>query len=217
MPSYILFGRGLKRDRIARRLFSVARGNRVDPIEEQPVLCSRLVSCLTQGYERPWTKPHLARSAGDGIAEGPGLRTIRADPEPQVGTVRIFARLGRANPRHRQPAADMCGHNPRSASIPFSAHILIRLSSLDKGEFRGMLVDCRIAFRQLFINNSSTVRADHWSFQSGAGGEAWAPPPPPTPWANRQGNPGSRGSSPSQYGSLYPLLLAGLIDHSAAA
>ena len=31
----------------------------------------------------------------------------------------------------------------------------------------------------------------------GAGGEARAPPPLPTPWVDRQGNPGSRGSYPS--------------------
>jgi hypothetical protein len=33
----------------------------------------------------------------------------------------------------------------------------------------------------------------------GAGGEAWAPPPLPTPWASRQGNPGSCGFCPSSW------------------
>jgi hypothetical protein len=40
------------------------------------------------------------------------------------------------------------------------------------------------------------VRPAPPSIRRGAGGEAWAPPPLPTPWAGRQGNPGSRGAVP---------------------
>jgi len=47
------------------------------------------------------------------------------------------------------------------------------------------------------VREATTSPVRRWRAERGAGGEAWAPPPLPTPWANRQGNPGSRGSCPS--------------------
>src|SRR5262249_10103532 len=41
----------------------------------------------------------------------------------------------------------------------------------------------------------------------GAGGEARAPPPQPTPWVGRKGNPGSCGSYPSSFATdIIPCL-----------
>ena len=52
--------------------------------------------------------------------------------------------------------------------------------------------------------------------REGAGGEAWAPPPLPTPWAGRQGNPGSRGTMPKLVTRVIIPCLRGAVENQVS-
>jgi len=60
-----------------------------------------------------------------------------------------------------------------------------------------MLADSELPTMLTFLKGFGGFGIAITSMETGAGGEARAPPPQPTPWVDRQGNPGSRGSYPS--------------------
>src|SRR5215467_10835446 len=61
----------------------------------------------------------------------------------------------------------------------------------------------------------ASVRLDRtWN---GAGGEARAPPPQPTPWVGRKGNPGSCGSYPSSFAREIIACLPRRVDGSRSS